>query len=246
MGLAARGYQDALDLVEMLGASRRDVPFPVPVLEELRRLTNTETVGYVELGADVECGDRATVTRVNPPWLFENLAIAGQDDPTHRSYTSIPAEPIAISDFMTRREFQRTRIYDVVCGPLGVEDSLRVYLPAHGATTRFFFFDSPRRGFGSRTRLILETLRPHLTQARDRWTPIVVPAQDQTVTLTRREHDVLSLVDHGLTNRQIARQLWMTEHTVRKHLENSFRKLSVHNRTAAVAALRRIQLEVGG
>ena len=56
--------------------------------------------------------------------------------------------------------------------------------------------------------------------------------------LTRREHEVVTLVAEGLTNAEIARRLWIAPGTVRRHLENAFSKLEVHTRTAAVARLR--------
>ena len=40
------------------------------------------------------------------------------------------------------------------------------------------------------------------------------------------------------TNVEVARLLWISPATVRKHLENAYEKLEVHNRTGAVAALR--------
>ena len=55
--------------------------------------------------------------------------------------------------------------------------------------------------------------------------------------LTSREREVLAWVAQGKTNREIARILWITPSTVRKHLENTYRKLGVTNRVAAVARL---------
>lgn len=56
--------------------------------------------------------------------------------------------------------------------------------------------------------------------------------------LTRREHQVVLLVAEGLTNAEIARKLWISPGTVRRHLENVFAKLGVHTRTGAVARVR--------
>ncbi len=56
--------------------------------------------------------------------------------------------------------------------------------------------------------------------------------------LTRREHEVVLLVAEGLTNAEIARELWISPGTVRRHLENVFAKLRVHTRTAAAARIR--------
>ena len=52
-------------------------------------------------------------------------------------------------------------------------------------------------------------------------------------TLTNRELEVLQLVASGSSNREIARNLWVTEQTVKFHLANVYRKLDVGNRTQA-------------
>ena len=51
--------------------------------------------------------------------------------------------------------------------------------------------------------------------------------------LTDRELEILQLVAQGLTNGRIARELWVTEQTVKFHLSNTYRKLGVANRTEA-------------
>lgn len=58
-------------------------------------------------------------------------------------------------------------------------------------------------------------------------------------TLSARELDVLRLVAEGLTNRDIAKQLFISEGTVKTHLVHAFAKLDADSRTAAVAAARR-------
>jgi DNA-binding NarL/FixJ family response regulator len=51
--------------------------------------------------------------------------------------------------------------------------------------------------------------------------------------LTGREAAVLKAVAAGLSNQAVAKRLWVTEHTVKFHLTNIFRKLQVTNRTEA-------------
>ena len=58
---------------------------------------------------------------------------------------------------------------------------------------------------------------------------------DTEILLTERQKDLLRQVAAGLTNRQIARNLSISEATVRKHLENVYSRLEVSNRAAAVA-----------
>ena len=53
--------------------------------------------------------------------------------------------------------------------------------------------------------------------------------------LTSRELEVLRLVADGLTNQAIAEKLFVSDHTVHRHLANILNKLSVSSRAAAVA-----------
>lgn len=60
------------------------------------------------------------------------------------------------------------------------------------------------------------------------------PPRPRTDTLlTRRELEVLALVADGRSNKAIAGQLTLSEHTVKLHLHNIIAKLGVYNRTGA-------------
>lgn len=56
-------------------------------------------------------------------------------------------------------------------------------------------------------------------------------------TFSLREKQVLQLVAGGLTNAEIACQLFLSESTVKSHLSSSFRKLGVSSRAEAAAAV---------
>ena len=58
-------------------------------------------------------------------------------------------------------------------------------------------------------------------------------SQSPIDSLTDREIDVLRLVATGLSNKQIAGQLFISEETVKVHIRNLLRKLNVHSRVAA-------------
>lgn len=53
--------------------------------------------------------------------------------------------------------------------------------------------------------------------------------------LTTREQEVLALLSQGFSNRAIAAQLYLSEHTVKFHISAIFEKLRVSSRTEAVA-----------
>ena len=63
---------------------------------------------------------------------------------------------------------------------------------------------------------------------------------DPLADLTEREREVLALMAEGRTNKAIAERLWITEHTVEKHIKNIFGELRLpstpddHRRVLAV------------
>ena len=60
--------------------------------------------------------------------------------------------------------------------------------------------------------------------------------------LTRRESEVLRLVAEGLSDKEIAAKLVISEHTVHRHVSNVRTKLRVPSRTAAAAQATRLEL----
>lgn len=56
--------------------------------------------------------------------------------------------------------------------------------------------------------------------------------------LSLREIDILRALETGAGNRELAKQLFISEATVKTHLVHIYQKLGVENRTAAIAAAR--------
>ncbi|CAN5532499.1 hypothetical protein BH20ACT2_BH20ACT2_10270 [soil metagenome] len=112
-------------------------------------------------------------------------------------------------------EAARARVLiGIACRQLGDEDTARMELDA--ATWVF-------RQLGA---------APDLARAEDLQRGAV---SKRAGGLSEREVEVLVLVATGKTNREIAADIFLSEHTVARHLQNIFAKLDVSSRTAASA-----------
>src|SRR5215210_5475420 len=66
--------------------------------------------------------------------------------------------------------------------------------------------------------------------------------EEPTEPLTAREREVLGLLGRGLSNKMIARELRISEHTVKFHVSSIYAKLGVASRTEAVSLGARLGL----
>lgn len=135
-------------------------------------------------------------------------------------------------DFYGDREFRSVQMSEYFLG-LGLWHELLVTLPPQGGLERRLLLirEVGEPAFTERDRLLLTLLRPHLVAVRDR-----TEARRRTIpVLTPRQHELLRRVAQGDTNRVIARDLGLSEATVRKRLENIYARLEVHSRTEALA-----------
>jgi DNA-binding NarL/FixJ family response regulator len=74
----------------------------------------------------------------------------------------------------------------------------------------------------------------HATQARQVAGGSVASEEGPEVALTDRERTILEAVADGKQTAAISKELWVSEHTVKFHLTNIYRKLGVANRAGAV------------
>jgi DNA-binding CsgD family transcriptional regulator len=63
---------------------------------------------------------------------------------------------------------------------------------------------------------------------------VVDQARMQALGITPREHEILTLIAQGLSNREIAERLFVSENTVKTHSSRLFDKLQAKRRTQAV------------
>ena len=251
--MRAERRQALVDFLLEAVADEGTTPFPADVLAGLRRVVRCEAVGHWEWSArellefSLAADDPAQVL---PVWgVYPQVR---QDDPLpgwgpHRSplpHRDWFGRTLAISDFLSDREFRRRGLYAEVCRPLGVRAVMKVFLPTGAATGASLVFDTTRARFAESDRRTLERLVPHLAQLRRnalarRTYPALIDstaaARMRLRRLTPRERVVLARAAAGETNTAIAAALFISPGTVRKHLEHIYDKFEVRTRTEAAA-----------
>jgi DNA-binding CsgD family transcriptional regulator len=228
--LSGSDYRVALELLHEAGAVEGPDPFPEHVLEGLKRLVPCDVVAYHEGPVS-----QPAVAFAGEPRGQVTQAIRDAHERLVSQDVLTPVEGARkYSDFLSQRQFHRLAFYHEVARPLGVEDMIRLWIEPNGGENSRLEFDRPDWGFRERDRSLLDLLLPHFRQLRRSAAARRRPRR--RADLTTREHEVLELVAGGRTNAEVARVLWISPGTVRKHLENAYEKLGVHTRTGAVSA----------
>ena len=110
--------------------------------------------------------------------------------------------------------------------------------------TGYLLKDAPREELFEAIRVVAEGKSPLAPTVASRLVGRMRGTDEEA--LSTREIEVLELVAHGTSNKEIAKKLWVSETTVKSHMLHIFDKLGVTDRTAAVTeALKRgiIRLE---
>jgi DNA-binding CsgD family transcriptional regulator len=236
--VTAIAERDAAAVLEIVHEGASDVgrePFPSSVLRALAELIPSDAcVGYQE--ADV--GGRFRVVDLleivgEPLSAAAEAALdtLGWQNPLHCRLHAREARVLRLSDLVTRRQRRTLEWNALVWQPHGIDDALRVWLPAEEGRARSIYLERSGRNYSDRDVTLFSLLRPHLirmqknAESRRRF--------DRRKGITPREAEVLGWIARGKTNGEIAALLFISPHTVRKHIENIFEKLGVRTRTAA-------------
>ena len=241
--------RDLRALAAIVTDDRADLPvgegLPPSLLDDLLGLIPSDFLTFMGIdsgrqenwfGYDVPVDDYDILGDASPEEFWDNYWAS--DSCCYPDRTGDLRSVTKISDFYSARQWHSTGMYRDTVRLAGVEHQLALCLPAGpgrlagpGQTVRLLFSRGPGLDFSERDRAVLTLLRPHLHRAY----PDAERRRNATPQLTPRQWELLRLVAAGHTNSQIARQLGVSEGTVRIHLQNIYARLQVSNRTAAVS-----------
>jgi DNA-binding CsgD family transcriptional regulator len=229
-----------LDVVSLSAPVHEDAVFPKEVLRGLAELIPCSAASYnlfdphrseVVAAQDVVLGELRTDDGDSVALYFQAfwdcMACCRPDLAQSR-----PGIAIRWLDLYTEREF-RSLLMAEYFRVMGFWHDLLIPLPASNGQMRHIVLQRERGEppFSERDRMLLTLLRPHLVEVCQR----VEDERRETPDLTPRQVELLRRVARGDTNRQVARDLGVSEGTVRKHLENIYARLDAHSRTEALA-----------
>jgi DNA-binding NarL/FixJ family response regulator len=173
------------------------------------------------------------------------LACGGQAEKAHELLTASEATSSQI-DSLVLREFARVVI---ACAEQasGVRDKLTSALVSAAETGNFDAFVHAYRSFPQLLKSLADlstidtepfiSLVASLDAGLAERAGLKVATSGRTTDepLTPREREVLDLAKQGMSNREIARVLWIAESTVKVHMHHVLEKLGARSRTEAVA-----------
>jgi DNA-binding CsgD family transcriptional regulator len=242
-------------------------------LEELRRgllaaLDRVLPSDYVSLN-DVHPDPERTVTIVEPDApadLYAIWAELAHENPLLRYYVrTLDGRANRFSDVISPAELQALELYRRLYVPMGVEYQMAFTLPAGPERVLAIALSRGERDYSDAERDFANRARPFLIQAylnaiafaasrelpgsgrragEDGGTDLLTGLLAEG--LTRRESEVVRLVAVGRSNHHIAQELGISHRTVGKHLEHSFRKLGVGDRSSAATRAWTLAGRLGG
>ncbi len=179
--------------------------------------------------------------RVIPPEVDVAVHRHLADNPLYRQRHT---RATSISDLLTPRQWQSTALYREAYAKVDQQDGLALDVDLGHGGLLTLNVTRASRGYTTAERTALTLLGPHV-QAQ--WRRLHLQQRERAAVrhslsagspaadaLSAREREVLQWVANGSTNAQIAQMLELQAGTVKRHLENIYRKLGVRGRQDAL------------
>lgn len=258
-GLAAKDLRAVLDVVYALNDDTGEAEMPGHVLGRLGCLMDCESMFYsrVEHTTGRMLGSVVEPAGTDISRLPGFHAVFGQ----HPGFTAYRCGRLALgtsaalTDLADLPTLRRLALYTDFHRPYGVNDQLLCVTQVGNQQGTVLAFNRARLGFSHRDRAVADLVTPHLAQAVARRQHLasltaavrslgrhgeqVEQALGRLSALTAREREVVEQILGGVTDREIARSLAISQRTVHKHLQRIYGKLGLGNRTSLIALVHR-------
>jgi DNA-binding CsgD family transcriptional regulator len=145
---------------------------------------------------------------------------------------------VRLSDVIARPALHRLELYNHFWRPYSIERTVGSRITTSSHQTEDLACYRSGTDFSERDRAVVDGFRFVVVQlARRAEVQGLVDAAIRALGLTRREAEIVAWVTRGKTNIEIGRVLFIAPTTVKKHLDNVYRKLSIRTRTEAAALI---------
>jgi DNA-binding CsgD family transcriptional regulator len=215
------------------------------LLDSLHRVLPSDYVSLNDVGPTPD--QIVTIMQPQAPELVPRWEQLAHENPIlQHNLRTRDGRAYRFSDVISREELHELPLYKEVYAPLGVEHQLAFTLPANGERVLAIALSRGGDDYSDAERDLADRARPFLIQAylnalafeslrAGSSDNAARPALDslRAAGLTRREAEVMRLVALGRSNQHVAAELGISDRTVGKHLEHSFRKLGVGDRSSA-------------
>lgn len=232
---AGNSHENALDFMLGVAAVTDTGALVRTVVEGLPRLVASEitTLSICEL----DTGVRRVVSDCEGAIGHDDQATFNRlihEHPLVQYHASHPGGGACrISDLVAPGDFRRREIYTDYYRRIGIDHVIAVPVVASPNLVMSYVLNRRGSDFSDAEKALLDRMRPALANLY-RFAMMSSPRDGRDWKLTARESEVLRWVAGGKSDRQIAAILETSVRTVQKHLANSYQKLGVENRTAAV------------
>lgn len=237
-GLSAPELRGALRLLEDTARTRTAREMADVVLAELPRLIPVPRAAFLltdPLGAVNGAAVRGTAEGYRGLQMslyaehYHERTVFTSPDGLARMRTNGLVTLHELADQLTpaRRPFM-----DEFVVPLGIGDILVSWLDTGRADHAFITLSAPHgRRFERRHRELVRLIRPLLSRHLADRLPAAGQFETRESALTRRELEIAALAAAGLSNREIAATLGISEDTVKRHVSAALAKRGLKNRT---------------
>ncbi len=253
--LSAADMADLLALIEDVHSATSAQRFRQTLIHGVGAMLESVSCVWTELGTDLfvngnartsvaevsnDSIDTAAVLPLFNAYAWQHPVIA------HVIHTST-ADATAVSDLISHEKLQSLELYQLFWKAQEIEDQLSVGY-VQGPSVIGLSVNRNGWGFDAREHRLLSRIAActfsyyrSMRVDDDQSNQPVIQINDsgfenhyQTLGITLRQAELLTHVAHGKSNKQIAATFDLSEGTVRKHLENAYRRLQVNNRISAV------------